>query len=66
MIVLPETVYVKKKTMSGKTSELTELVTLAQELSPLDKVRLVEQIMATLEQDLQPEVKPRRSLLGMW
>jgi hypothetical protein len=52
--------------MSANTPELAELVALAQNLSPLDKVRLVEQVMATLEQDLQPEVKPRRSLLGIW
>jgi hypothetical protein len=38
------------------------------QLSPLDKVRLVEQVMAILEEDLQEDQpkKPRRSLLGMW
>lgn len=40
----------------------------AQQLSPLDKVRLVEQIMTALEQEFQPErpPQPRRSLLGTW
>jgi hypothetical protein len=40
----------------------------AQQLSPLDKVRLVEQIMTALEQELQPvhSGQPRRSLLGIW
>jgi hypothetical protein len=46
---------------------LEAVVAQAQELSPIDKVRLVEQVMATLEQELktaQPK-KPSRSLLGV-
>jgi hypothetical protein len=36
-------------------------------LSPVDKVRLVEQIMTTLERDLmQSSKKPKRSLYGIW
>lgn len=52
--------------MSASTSELEQAVTLALSLSPLDKVRLVEQVMATLERDLKADdAKPRRSLLGV-
>lgn len=46
---------------------LESVLSQAQQLSPLDKVRLVEQVMASLEQDLQ-EAQPkrsRRSLLGV-
>jgi hypothetical protein len=36
-------------------------------LSPLEKVRLVEKVMNTLEQDLsEVEKTPKRSLLGLW
>lgn len=52
--------------MSEQTPELEQIVTLALSLSPLDKVRLVEQVIATLEQDLkEANPKPRRSLLGI-
>ena len=51
----------------SKTSELEQAVSLALNLSPLDKVRLVEQIMATLEQDLSPKTnQQKRSLYGIW
>jgi hypothetical protein len=49
------------------TPELEQAVAIAMNLSPLEKVRLVEQIMATLEQDLNPNTKqPKRSLYGIW
>ena len=50
-----------------KTSELERVVAMASNLSPEDKVRLVEQVMVTLEHDLS-EIgkKPRRSLYGLW
>ena len=49
------------------TPELHEVVTLALKLSPLDKVRLVEQVMTTLEHDLSEQPSgPRKSLLGIW
>jgi len=52
--------------MSEKTFELEQVVALALNLSPLDKVRLVEQVMATLEQELaQRERRPKRSLYGV-
>lgn len=52
--------------MVEKTSELEQAVALALALSPLDRVRLVKQLMATLEQDLQAvRRKPRKSLLGV-
>lgn len=52
--------------MSEQTHELERVVTLAQNLSPLDRVRLVEQVMETLERDLaQSEKKPKRSLYGL-
>ena len=51
----------------SSTSELEQAVTIALNLSPLEKVRLVEQIMATLEQDLsQNENQPKHSLYGIW
>jgi len=38
---------------------------LVQRLSPHEKIRLVGQIMAALEEDIPPEAKkPRRSLYG--
>lgn len=53
--------------MVDKTPELEQALSIALSLSPLDKVRLVEQVMATLGQDLtQSEAKPKRSLYGLW
>lgn len=50
--------------MSEKSFE--EVVTLALSLSPLQKVRLVEQVMKTLEYDLEStQPKIRRSLYGI-
>lgn len=53
--------------MSEKVSELEQVVASALNLSPLDKVRLVEQVMATLERDLAARgKKPKRFLYGLW
>lgn len=53
--------------MSENTSELEQAVALALKLSPVDKVRLVEQVVARLEHDLSASRKsPKRSLYGMW
>jgi hypothetical protein len=52
--------------MNQKTPDLAEVIALAQALPPLDRVRLVEQITAGLAQELEPDKKPRRSLLGIW
>ncbi len=53
--------------MSQNTPELEAIITQIATLSPLEKVRLVEQVMATLERDLSPtQPKPRRSLYGLW
>lgn len=53
--------------MEAKPIALEQVVKLAAKLSALDKVRLVEQVMATLENDLTAqEKKPRRSLYGIW
>ena len=52
--------------MSENVTDLEQAVSIALKLSPLDKVHLVEQVMATLEEDLKPaQRKPRRSLLGV-
>lgn len=52
--------------MSEDRSELAEAVALALKLSPLEKVHLVERVVATLEKDLTSLVpKPRHSLLGV-
>lgn len=53
--------------MSERTVEFETILTHALELTPLEKIELVEQIMATLKQDMPvPEKKPRRSLRGLW
>ena len=39
--------------MSEKISDLEQAVDLALKLSPLDKVHLVERVMATLEQEFK-------------
>ncbi len=44
-----------------------DLATLAENLPALEKARLVERIMVTLESDLLERQKtPKRSLLGLW
>ena len=45
-----------------------EVLTSAQQLSPSEKARLLEDISGALRRDLaQPETKkPKRSLLGLW
>lgn len=53
--------------MSDVAVELNEVVGLVRGLSPLDKVRLVEEVMALLEEDLAGEKpNPKRSLYGIW
>jgi hypothetical protein len=53
--------------MSENSSKFEQTVTLALNLTPVEKVRLIEQVIATLEQDLQAAnpKQPRRSLLGV-
>jgi hypothetical protein len=49
------------------TVTLNEVFSLAQKLSPRDKLRLIEHIAPEIERDLtsaQPE--PRQSLWGLW
>jgi len=46
---------------------LETLVALAGELSPLERVQLVEQVMQTLANDLRGDEKhPNQDLYGMW
>ena len=53
--------------MSEHVTGFEQAVAIALNLSPLDKVRLVEHVMATLEQDLTTsQKKPKRSLYGLW
>lgn len=53
--------------MSDQVTELEQVVALAANLSPLDKVRLVEQVMAALESHLaETDKKPKKSLYGLW
>ncbi len=50
--------------MSEKAFE--EVVNLALSLTPVEKVRLVERVMKTLERDIETvQPKPKRSLLGL-
>lgn len=53
--------------INQNTPSLEDAVELALKLSSIDKVRLVEQVMTTLERDLSEQQKtPKRSLLGIW
>ena len=53
--------------MTDLAIELDEVIVMARGLSPLDKVRLVEEVMALLEVDLAQEATdPRRSFYGIW
>jgi hypothetical protein len=53
--------------MSDTTIELNEALMIARSLSPLEKVRLVEEVMALIEEDLtQRQPTPKRSLYGLW
>jgi len=53
--------------MNESTAQWEEIAALAMRLSPLEKIQLVEQVMATLKEDVQRgENKPRRSLYGAW
>lgn len=52
--------------MSDSTVELATVIGLARELTPLEKVRLVEEVMTLLEEDLiEQKSSPRRSLYGI-
>jgi hypothetical protein len=44
---------------------LDHVLSLTEQLSPLDKVRLIERVAPQLERDLQL-LTPRRSLRGLW
>lgn len=49
------------------TITLDHVLKLAEQLSPLDKVRLIERVAPQLERDLQAiNVRPRQSLRGLW
>ncbi len=53
--------------MSDLTVELEEVVGMVRGLSPLDKVRLVEEVMTLLEDDLtNQKSRPKPSLYGIW
>lgn len=51
--------------MSLEINMLDKVAVQALRLPPLDKVRLVERLMATLEQDLTPPINPRLSWRGL-
>ncbi len=52
----------------SSTVTLDEVLTLAHQLSSVDKVRLIEWIAPQLERELQTSAaqKPRKSLRGLW
>ena len=53
--------------MSSQPATLDKVMELVETLSPLERVRLVERVMSTLEQDLSGEdYAEKRSLLGLW
>jgi hypothetical protein len=46
---------------------LERVLTLAKQLSPIDKVRLIEQVTPQLKRELiASQSTPRKSLRGMW
>ena len=50
-----------------KSITLEEVVNLAKQLSPLDRIRLIEQITPHLKRDLiASPSQPRKSLRGIW
>jgi hypothetical protein len=48
-----------------QTVTLDEVLQLAAQLSPVDKVRLIERIAPQIERELKP-LTPRESLRGIW
>ena len=53
--------------MSSQPTTLDDVMELVQALSPLERVRLVERVMTTLEHDLSGEdYAEKRSLIGLW
>jgi hypothetical protein len=49
------------------TVTLEEILQLAKQLSPVDKVRLIEEITPQIKRELaKQEAKPRKSLRGLW
>lgn len=53
--------------MVDHISPLDEALALAEKLSPLDKVRLLEKLASTLESDLaETQKEPLESLYGLW
>lgn len=53
--------------MDSKTLAFDELVEQALNLTPIEKVRLMERLAVTLETDLtKQEKKPHKSLYGLW
>ena len=53
--------------INKNTPSLEDAIELALKLSSIDKVRLVEQVMTTLERDLSEQQKaPKNSLLDIW
>ncbi|MCW5862935.1 MAG: hypothetical protein KIT52_07515 [Anaerolineae bacterium] len=53
--------------MTDLSVELEEVVEMVRSLSPLDKVRLVEEVMTLLQEDLTTKKSgPGRSYYGIW
>lgn len=53
--------------MSSQPKSVDEVMEFIEALSPLERVRLVERVMTTLEHDLSgEEYAEKRSLLGLW
>ena len=53
--------------VTDQVAMLADVTALARELSPLDRLRLIEMLVATLERDWPGQAPaPRRSLYGLW
>jgi hypothetical protein len=49
------------------TVTLEEILQLAKQLSPVDKVRLIEEMTPQIKRELaKQEAEPRKSLRGLW
>lgn len=49
------------------TVTLEEIIQLAKQLSPVDQVRLIEEIAPRIKRELAKEkIRPRKSLRGLW
>ena len=53
--------------MASNTVTLEQIIQLAKQLSPIDKVRLIEEIAPQIKRELaKAQPQPHKSLRGLW